>query len=137
MDLVFLCMQLVGYAVSVACLAGTVDAKSGDSSSEPSIETFNNKADHIQDVIQLQAYLCNLYFSLPGPDCLGELTQAGPLLHILHYLSTSENLIQNNNPNLYNFFAYIWYFKIFQPSSCLLVYHLSFILILKRRFQRS
>ena len=36
--LVFLCVLLVGCVASVACPAGTVDAKSGDSSSEPSIE---------------------------------------------------------------------------------------------------
>ena len=37
--------------MSVACPAGTVDAKSGDSSSEPSIEQGNstNKADHNQE----------------------------------------------------------------------------------------
>ena len=70
MGLVFLCVLLEGCVASVACPAGTVDAKSGDSSSEPSIGTFNNKADHNQEGLEhnttLSLPLQSLLFS-PRP----------------------------------------------------------------------
>ena len=51
LGLVFLCVLLVDCVASVACPAGTVDAKSGDSSLVPSIvqRQFNNKANHNQE----------------------------------------------------------------------------------------